>query len=265
MKILIHYLDLTLFFGKLHLNKLIEYRSDFIMGVAGFLLDSTMSVATVFFLFNFVPQIQGWSLYQILFIFGFSLIPKGIDYLFTDYTWELSRRLIQRGEFSKYLTRPINPLFYMLSERFFHPDGIGGIISGIVLLFLSATHLNLTADPLRWIVFLSLIPFCMFIYFSIKLIFASIAFWTTVSMPSLSAVMSLADFVKYPLDIYSHAMRFLLTWIIPFAFTAYFPTLFLFTGEWYYPMMTVVISISTTALAFFIWNKGVENFESTGT
>ena len=63
----------------------------------------------------------------------FPLIPKGLDHLFFDNLWALGQRLVRKGEFDKYLTRPINPLFHILVETF-QIDALGELLVGGILL-----------------------------------------------------------------------------------------------------------------------------------
>ncbi|MTV47011.1 ABC-2 family transporter protein, partial [Streptococcus pneumoniae] len=108
-----------------------------------------------------IPSLDGWSFQQIAFIYGFSLIPKGIDHLFFDNLWALGQRLVRKGEFDKYLTRPINPLFHILVETF-QIDALGELLVGISLL--SATVTSLTWTWTKVFIFLISIPFATLIY-----------------------------------------------------------------------------------------------------
>ncbi|MBZ4291993.1 ABC-2 family transporter protein, partial [Streptococcus pneumoniae] len=83
------------------------------------------------------------------------LIPKGIDHLFFDNLWALGQRLVRKGEFDKYLTRPINPLFHILVETF-QIDALGELLVGISLL--SATVTSLTWTWTKVFIFLISIP-----------------------------------------------------------------------------------------------------------
>ena len=74
------------------------------------------------------------------------------------------------------------------------------------------------------------------------------------------------DFAKYPVTIYNNTVRNIITYIIPFAFTAYYPALYFLTGEnpWFNVGMTVIISIIVMVIGVVIWNKGIKAYESAG-
>lgn len=127
------YIKLYVKFLKQYIKTLMEYRIDFILGLIGFVLVQLAGIVFIKLIFNVIPTLDGWSFYEILFIYGFAQIPRGIDHIFTDYLWIFSWKTIVKGEFDKYLLRPINPLFQVISESF-QPDGLGEVIIGFILL-----------------------------------------------------------------------------------------------------------------------------------
>lgn len=223
MRELLRHLGLTWFLGGVYLRRLMEYRADFLIGTFSFFIAVSVQALTITIVFRQVPAVEGWRYEEALFLLGFSLIPRGLDHLFTDNLWELGRKFVQRGEFFKYLIRPVNPLFYLVSERFFYPDGLGQLLAGISITAYAAGRLDLHLSIVKLAAAVGFVVCGAMIYMAIKLTFASLAFWTVVSLPAMSAVYELASFVKYPFDIYNGAVRMLLTWVIPFAFTAYVP------------------------------------------
>ncbi|NMX24770.1 hypothetical protein HGP05_06575 [Streptococcus sanguinis] len=64
-----------------------------------------------------------------------------------------------QGEFDKYLTRPINPLFHILVETF-QIDALGELLVGGILL---ATTAPVLAGPFQFLLFLVCIPFATLI------------------------------------------------------------------------------------------------------
>jgi hypothetical protein len=56
----------------------------------------------------------------------------------------LSGSIIVNGEFDKYLLRPINPLFHLISEVF-QPDAFGELIVGIALVIYASLSTSTSA------------------------------------------------------------------------------------------------------------------------
>ena len=74
------------------------------------------------------------------------------------------------------------------------------------------------------------------------------------------------EFVNYPISVYNKAVQNILTYVIPFAFTSYFPALYFLTGE--NPLfnigMTMLVSVVVMGVGVLIWNKGLKAYESAG-
>ena len=252
-------------FAAQHLKKLMEYKIDFITGACAFLVDQVVNIAFLAIIFGGVESLRGWSYYEILFIYGFSLFPKGLDHLFCDNLWNVGYWILRKGEFDKYLTRPISPLLTVTVEVF-QVDSLGELIVGIALMITSVRHLNL---PFVWYdipLAMVAIVFGMLIYTALKIIFASIAFWTKQSGHLIEMVYNMNDFSKYPVGIYSRSVRGAVTYIIPFAFTAYYPASYLLrhTQPIFSILGTVVAACVLLAIGLTVWRKGLDAYESAG-
>lgn len=259
------YAKLYVKFLKQYIKSLIEYKADFVLGLVGFLLVQSTGVIFLKLIFNTIPTISGWSFYEILFIYGFAQIPRGIDHVFTDYIWIFSSQTILKGEFDRYLLRPLNPLFQIIAQRF-QPDGIGEIIVGVVLVVMSSVKLGINYSFGKILIFLFVIICATLIYTAIKLAVASIAFWVKFAQSYLFMVYQLSSFAKYPVTIYPNAIKNILTYIIPFAFTGFYPGAY-FLGKGNFQtgvILTFVVSIVSIIVAYLIWLKGISVYESCG-
>lgn len=157
------------------MKQIMEYKIDFFVGVLGVFLTQGLNLLFLNVLFQHIPSLEGWTFQQIAFIYGFSLLPKGIDHLFFDNLWALGQRLIRKGEFDKYLTRPISPLFHVLVETF-QVDALGELLVGFILLSTTVSSISWTVPKV--LLFIFIIPFATLIYTSLKIATSSIAFWT---------------------------------------------------------------------------------------
>lgn len=83
----------------------------FLMGLFGFFFSQIMGIVFLYLVFEQIPSLQGWTLDQLIFIYGFAQIPRGIDHLFTDNIWMVAWRLVINGDFDRYMLRPMNIFF----------------------------------------------------------------------------------------------------------------------------------------------------------
>lgn len=257
------YRHLHVIFIKQYLKRLLEYKADFLVGVIGVFLNQGFTILFLSVIFSHIPKLEGYDFSQIAFIYGFSLLPKGIDHLFFDNLWTMGQRLVKRGEFDKYLTRPINPLFHVMVETI-QLDALGEILVALLLLATTASAIEWT--PGKVAIFVLILPFTTLIYTSIKIATASISFWTRQSGALTYIFYMMNDFAKYPVSIYNPFIRGVISYLIPFAFTAFYPASYFLTGQdiWFNIGGVVLVSSLLFSLAIFIWEKGLLAYESAG-
>lgn len=266
-----------------YLKQLLEYRVDFIIGILSFVFIQASGIVFLTVIFNGdngIKELMGWQFNDLLLIYAMFQLPRGLDHLFTDNLWMVSY-YNRRGTFDKYLTRPIGVLFHVISERL-QIEALGELLVGIVLLVCCFTGVKGWIEPvgvtLGFFDVVCLIIFVILgacIYTSIKIITASLSFWTKDSQPIMSTMYEIATFTKQPICIYPFPIRFVLVYVVPFAFTSYFPAAFLLdkananipipTWE---PSLLLLQGFITTVvfvlLSLFIWKRGLRRYESAG-
>lgn len=248
-----------------HLKNLMEYRVDFLTGAMSFLINQITNILFISIIFSQIPDLAGWSYYEIMFIYGFSLLPKGLDHLTTDNLWKVAYFIVRKGDFDKYLTRPINPLVHVIIENF-QLDALGEFLTGVVLFTYSSIKLGIRFTPLNILLLLIAVIFGIFIFASIKIACAAIAFWVKRSGSILQVLYMSSDFARYPVTIYNKAIRFVISYILPFAFTSYYPASYFLRGgnPLYCIGGTVVIAVIFLVISVGIWNRGIAAYESAG-
>lgn len=271
------YIRLHKIFIKQDLKKLMEYKVDFLLGAIGFLLTQAVQIFCLGIIFSTIPAlcyavngtvVDSWTFNEVLFIYGFSLIPKGIDHLFFDNLWGLGYWIVDKGDFDKYLTRPINSWFYVLCEKFC-VDALGEIIVGISLLVYSTLSMpSEIAGSINWLRVLpviAVIPFAVMIFTSIKTATAAISFWTKRSGHVTHMCYMTNEFAKYPVKIYNKVVKTAITYFLPFALTAYYPAIYILRGEsgWSLPV-TILVSAVLFLISQLIWRRGLRAYESAG-
>lgn len=259
------YIKLYGMFLSQYLKAVMHSRTDFLIGFFAFFLIQFGGIAFIALVFRQIPDLMGWTFYDLLFIYGFANIPRGIDHMFTDYLWLLAGNVIVQGEFDRYLLRPIHPLFQIIAQRF-QPDGIGEMIIGILLVVYASSKGGIEFTFGRVVLLLVMVIFSTIIYTSIKLILASIAFWTKRSQSILFMFYSMSEFSKYPLAIYHKFIRTFITYIVPFALTAYIPASYFLGASTLLESLglTVLISLIALAIGLIIFNQGIKQYESVG-
>lgn len=243
---------------------IMQSKVDFLIGLFCFFFTQAMGIMFLYLVFRQIPSLNGWTLEQLIFIYGFAQIPRGIDHLLTDNIWLIAWRMVISGDFDRYMLRPMNILFQVISEKL-QPDAIGELLIGGILVIRGMASGVAVVDAAHICVFIVSIMAGAVIYTSIKLFFASFSFWIKRSGPVLQTAYEMADFAKYPTEIYNKVIRFVITWIIPFAFVAYLPaSYFLGKGPIYVVLIECGIAVVFWIAAYAVFNRGTKVYESAG-
>ncbi|WP_053361553.1 ABC-2 family transporter protein [Bacillus sp. FJAT-27251] len=252
-------------FAKNHMKVMMEYRIDFIIGVLSVILEQFASIFFIKVVFDHIEQINGWSFYEILFIYGIAATGRSIHHIFFDNLWTLGWQYIRPGQLDRLLIRPINPLFHIVADRL-HQDGFGQLIIGLIILGTAIPQLDLAWGAVEIALLVVMIISSGLIFVAVNLFFATFSFWMIDSLPVVWAVFNLSDFARYPLTIYHKGIRTFLTWIIPYGFTAFYPAAYFIdkSGFRELALWTPVVALVCCVIAYSFWNRGLKSFASTG-
>lgn len=250
---------------------IVQSKVDFLLGLFGFFFLEITGILFLYLVFEQIPDLQGWTLEQLIFIYGFAQIPRGIDHLLTDNIWMISWSMVINGDFDRYMLRPMNLLFQVISEKL-QPDALGELLIGAILVIRAITKGVVVVDGIHILLFILSIVAGAFIYTAIKLIFASFAFWVKMSGPFLQVAYNMADFAKYPTEIYAKGIRFIITWVIPFSFVAYLPASYFLGKQSFFGGingmgligMEWIIAVLFMLLGYGLFQKGTRIYESAG-
>ncbi len=241
------------------------YRGDFFVSLVTTLIATVFGIAVVWLIFARVPKLLGWSFYEILMIYGFSLLPMALFNMVSVNLYYFGQEYIVEGKFDRVLLRPVNSLFQILFEQF-RLEALGDVVLGVFLIITCADKLHLTLGVPDWL-FFAFASFCgCAIYVAVFLMLTCVSFWMEDRVGVVPPVYNMLTFGRYPLDIYSPVIKFFLSWIVPFGFASFYPTAAVLRRQTYgvYGWLLPVVTVVFLAMAVLVWNRGVRNYSSTG-
>lgn len=244
----------------------LEYKKDAIIGMFSFLITNLVSFASLVFIVKSIPSLNGWHMNELGFLYGFSMIPRAIDHMFTDSLWYVGYWYVRIGEIDRFLIRPVNPLFQVIAETF-QPEAIGELLLGIILLIVCGSKITIVLTFSSVIVMIVAVIFGSLIFTALKLITCSVAFWTKRSGQLMSMVYNFADFAKYPIGIYHPIVKFILAFIFPFGLVISMPVDILIHStynSWIVCIAIIGIASILLSIGGFMWKIGIKNYESAG-
>lgn len=248
---------------RVSLQAKLEYRLDFAIG----LLTSTMlQLAALGFLwvvFHQTSTLQGWNQTQVIFLFGLTAMALGLSELFFNHIWMLPYYIVM-GDLDRLMVYPVRSLpFLLISKPELH--SFGNMTTGLIL-----TLGALWESHLPWpdwaLVPLWALSGCL-IYTSALVVFSSLSFRLIGPFSySLMIPHALMQASRYPLNIYPAAVHYTLLILIPFGAFNYLP------GDWVFghvatpsaALAAPLAALISMALAQVFWNRGLAQYQSTG-
>jgi len=241
-----------------------QYRADFIISSVGMFFSSLATLGIFWVILESVPDLAGWSLMEMIFIYAFYMIAISPMQIIFDNAWNI-RFYVQQGTFIKYYFRPLNMMFYYMSE-IFDIKGITQLIVGIGLLSYASAQLHINWTVTRIFLLLMTLFSASLVQISIVVSASCAAFWIIDSFSVLSLAWKLREFSPYPMTIFDGAFRFTFTYIIPIGFVAFYPSQLFLRPEEVSPLVyfSPIIGVGLFAITYWIWTKGVNSYTGTG-
>lgn len=259
-----YYARLYLLIEAQYIKARMQYRADFLISTVGMVFTNVVSVGVFWVLFQSIPALAGWSYFEILFIYGFYLLAISPAQIFFDHIWQLRFHVVE-GTFIKYYFRPLNMMFYYMSEMF-DVKGVSQVLVGIGTLGYASVRLGLTWSLPRVLLLIGALFSGSLVIISMLIISSSATFWVLGAYPVLALAFKLREFSQYPVTIFDGFFRVLFTYIIPIGFVAYYPAqLFLRPQDVSWVVyISPLVGIVFFALAYGVWSLGVNTYAGTG-
>lgn len=244
----------------------LEYKKDTVVALFSFFFSNLCSLAAVYFILQAIPALAGYTLAEVGFFYGFSMLPISLDHLFSDEFWLVAYRRVKDGDMDMHFLRPVPVIFQIFAETF-QPEGFGEMILGVALIAVCAGQLTVSLTVGALAVLCVGVVFGAVIITSLKVAIAALAFIFKRSGPLLQIIYNFSNYAKYPLAIYPFFIRTLLIFVLPFGLFISLPVDTLLNGahdHWLLSLAIIGAAAVFFALALWIWTCCERRYESTG-
>lgn len=247
----------------------LAYRVDFFVDTLAVGFSLLIQLAVLGVLFGKVSALDGWSFPQVLFIYGFSLVPLGLFNLVSVNLYGFADEYLIGGRFDRVLLRPVGSLAQVIFESF-NVSGLNEILLGLAVMAHAGREMGwkLGADfgVMDGMALLVLAPGAALVYLGVFLGITAVSFWFEDKMGLAPPVYNLIRFSRYPITIYSLPVRVFLTFVLPFAWVAFYPAAWFVGGPGLakVALATPVVGVAVFGGAALLWGRGVRNYVSTG-
>jgi ABC-2 type transport system permease protein len=264
MRSVAEYLRLYFIIEAQYIKARMQYRADFIISSIGMFFSSLATLGVFWVILESVPDLAGWSLMEMIFIYAFYMIAISPMQILFDHAWQIRFHILQ-GTFLKYYFRPLNMMFYYMSEMF-DLKGLTQLFVGIALMIYSSAQMNLEWTAVRILLLLITLFSAALVQISIVVAASCAAFWVLDSYPVLGLAWKLREFSPYPMNIFDGAFRFAFTYVLPIGFVAFYPSQLFLRPQEVSPIIyfSPIVGMGLFVLTYWIWTKGVNSYTGTG-
>ncbi len=210
---------------KLEWKSAIFYRLQSVLWLISSISNILLSIILITVIYSFSNGFAGWSYYQMLLLVGLANISD-----FTVQYFIILHNLIRsmrEGGLDSILTKPINPLLFILSKFGFVQGGMGGAVSGVVLVIYALTQLHVTLAGMSYFIILLILSLSCIVLFALS--FGLILYILFKSGSFADWFISNISFAAgYPLNIFGRTGTLILTLLLPIGLATFYPAELLF-------------------------------------
>ena len=232
------------------LNKVTFFTNVFFM-----ILNNASFIIQWVVLFSIRDEMGGYTLKQVLLLWGFASFTYGFSHFFFKKAYDL-HETINTGKLDAFLVQPKNVLLQAITSDV-EPSALGDMIYGFIVLIIYGITIK------RFLLFTLLGILGGLCLTCVSIIMSSLSFWfakTDVIADTTNSLMT--NFATYPDGIFKGVVKVLLYTLIPVGITAYLPVRIMVNFELEYFLIVLGVTITLIILSFIIFNLGLKSYSS---
>ncbi|MEV6243604.1 ABC-2 family transporter protein [Lentzea sp. NPDC051838] len=251
------------------LRSQLSYRASFAVDFVSQVLAQCYELIVILVLFSQIDALGGFTRNEVLLMYAFAGTAFGVADLFAGQLDNLPT-YIRTGSFDVLLMRPLGTLPQIMCSDI-RLRRIGRITSALGVMIYALTQV-----PIDWsaakILLTVVTPLAgTVIYSSVWVVACSICFWIVEGREFANSVTYGSNaFTSYPINVYSRPLRWVMAYVVPGAFVAYYPSLALLGKQdplglpgwvgWTSPLVAALAA----GVAGFVWRFAVRHYRGTG-
>ena len=245
------------------------YRASFAVDFVSQVMAQSYELIVILVLFSQVNALGGFTKNEVLLMYAFAGAAFGVADLFAGQLDNLPT-YIRTGTFDVLLMRPLGTLPQIMVSDI-RLRRIGRITGALAVMAYALSHVAVDWTPAK-VALAILTPMAgAVIYSAVWVVACSICFWIVEGREFANAVTYGSNaFTSYPINVYSAPLRWVMAFIVPGAFVAYYPSLALLGKEdplglpgWVGWTSPLVAALAAT-VAGLVWRFAVRHYRGTG-
>ena len=256
------YFRVWLLLGKMRFREYyIESRLHSIFLISGKFVRFSFFLIFIIALLTKTQNLAGFGLYQtILFFMTFNLIDITSQFLLRGaYSIQWN---INKGQFDLSLTQPISVLFRMAFDIIDLLD-LATLFPVLAVLGFVIARLSSQITFSGFLLYLLLCLNALLVALAIHILIISFSILTQEVTSEIWIYRDLMNMGRFPIDIYSKSVQFVLTFLLPIAVMVSFPTkVLLGVLSWQWIMFSFLIGSIFIILSLKFWQFALKNYSS---
>jgi len=247
----------------------LQYRLSFALDAFATFWIAFIDFLVLLVIFRNVPRLNSWDVHEVAFLYALSSITFAVTDMAIGQLDQLPQK-IRDGNFDILLIRPRGTLFQVIASDF-AIRRLARVLQGVIVLVYALASLDIDWNASRAVVFALSIPSAIVIFTTVWIVFICLVFWTVDGGEFANAFTYGGNFLtQYPIDVFNAWMRRFLAYLVPLAFIAYFPALYVLGKDdplglpHLLQFASPVVAVVTTLLAGASWRTAVRHYRSAG-
>ncbi|MFD4669340.1 ABC transporter permease [Lentzea sp. NPDC058450] len=251
------------------LKSQMSYRASFAMDFFTQVLAQGYELIVILILFTRIDALGGFSQNEVLLMYAFAGAAFGVADLFAGQLDHLPT-YIRTGSFDVLLMRPLRLLPQIMCSDI-RLRRIGRITGALAVMVYALMHVDVAWSPAKVLLTVVTPIAGAVIYSAVWVVACSICFWIVEGREFANAVTYGSNaFTSYPINVYSRPLRWLMAFVVPGAFVAYYPSLALLDRQdpiglpgwvgWTSPLVAALAA----GVAALVWRFAVRHYRGTG-
>ena len=252
-----------------HVRSQLQYRWSFVLNAVGAGLATFLDFAAILVIFRQIDALAGWSVGEVALLYGVSCFAFALTDLVIGHL-DFLPRMIRDGEFDVVLIRPLGSLFQIVAADF-RLRNLGKALQGLTVLAVALVYVDVDWTPGRAAMLVAMILAGSVIFAGVWIAFATVAFWLVESIEVANAFTYGGNFLaQYPVDVFGAWLRRFVIFVLPLAFVAYFPSLYVLGKDDELGLPRVLqfasplVAVATALAGWLIWRFAVRHYRSAG-
>jgi ABC-2 type transport system permease protein len=249
--------------SQIKLQRLMQYRADFAVGLAACFALSATGPLFQLLIYTRTSGYPGWTWRQILVFQAILLLSTGIREAFFGDVRPQIERFVERGEFDRLLLKPFPPLLLLLTGGF-APHALGTLLAGVGTLVWAAQYAGGGPDPLGYLLFVVFLAAATLLHLSVHILYCTLTVRWTYPMRLSESMDRVSTFGEYPLEVFPLALRTVFLTVLPLSIATYWPAQALLgragAGAW----VALAAAVSLAVVVARLWGRQMRHYASAG-